>query len=92
VTIIVVDSTVVATESEYELSSTGMAILFGIKCGVTSKPNCVIPRAEGVYQPICSQEASHTYKCKIKDQRCNRCHPTPVAYDPAPPDLQVKSN
>ena len=49
-TIITVDSTVVATDSEYELIWTGMAMLFGINCGVTSKPNPVIPRAKTVCQ------------------------------------------
>jgi hypothetical protein len=37
-TIIIVDSIVVATDSEYELICTGIAMLFGINCGVTSKP------------------------------------------------------
>jgi hypothetical protein len=49
-TIITVDSTVVTTDSEYELRNTGREMLGGITCGVTSKPNVVIPRPESVYQ------------------------------------------
>jgi hypothetical protein len=41
-----VDNTVVATDSEYELRYTGMIMLLGVGCGVTSRPNIVIPRAE----------------------------------------------
>jgi hypothetical protein len=48
-TIITVDSTVVATESEYALSCTGMEMVSGINCGETSKPNNVIPRTNNVY-------------------------------------------
>jgi hypothetical protein len=55
-TIIAVDSTVVATESDNELSCTGMETLSGINCEVTSKLNDVIPRAEAVYQLIRLQE------------------------------------
>jgi hypothetical protein len=47
-TIITVNSTVVATDSAYELSVTGLKVVYGIGSGVTSRPNSVIPRAENV--------------------------------------------
>jgi hypothetical protein len=65
-TISTVHSTVVATDSEYELSSTGRPMLSGITCPETSKPNIVIPRAESVYQLITPEESSPTYRPKIE--------------------------
>jgi hypothetical protein len=59
-TIITVDSTVVATDNEYELSCTGLTMLSGIICGEIPKPNNVIPRAENasIHSLICPQESS----------------------------------
>jgi hypothetical protein len=89
--IITVDSTVVTTDNVYELSSIALQMLSGMLCGITQRPNNVIPRAEGVYPKlICPQELLHTYRTKIEAQREDGCHPTTVAYDPAPPDLQIK--
>jgi hypothetical protein len=45
----VVDSKVEVTDSENQLICTGREMLPGMSCGVTSKPNIVIPRAECVY-------------------------------------------
>ena len=84
-----VDSTVVTMDSEYELICTAQKRLVGITCGVTPKANIVIPRAESVYQLICPQGLEYdTYRPNVEDQRDNYYHPTTVAYDPAPPDLQ----
>jgi hypothetical protein len=92
-TIIMVDSTVVPTDSENEVSSTGTKMSSGIDCGETSRPNSVIPSTEsaGIYLFICHEEPPRTYRPKIKDQRASYRRPTAVAYDPAPPNLQVKS-
>jgi hypothetical protein len=89
-TMINVDSTVVATDSEYELSCTGMAMLLGINCGVTKKSNPVIPKATSTYQLMYPDEPSRTYRAKIKHQRDNYGLPTSVAYDPGSPDLQIE--
>jgi hypothetical protein len=64
--IIAVDSMVVVMDNEYELSCTALTMLSGIICGETLKPNNVIPRAENIYQFLCSHElSSHTYGTKI---------------------------
>jgi hypothetical protein len=67
-------------------------MLGGINCGMTSKLNTVIPRAEGVYQFSRTPNPLHTYSRKIEGQRGNCCYPTPVTYDPAPPNLRVGTN
>jgi hypothetical protein len=86
---ITVDSIVVVRDSEIALRYTGMPILAGISCGVTSSANSVIPRPKSTYQPSYPWEPLHTYRCNIEDQRDSHCHPAPVACDPAPPDLQI---
>jgi hypothetical protein len=60
-TIITVDKIFVITDSIYELINTAFPRLSEITCGVTAKPNSVIPRAESIQELIHSREPSHTY-------------------------------
>ena len=61
-TIITVDSTVVTTDRMYELIDIALNRLLGMSCGVTSRANMVIPRAESIYHFTHPQEALHTYR------------------------------
>jgi hypothetical protein len=83
-----VDSTVVARDTAYSASSTGMKMPRDGRLGaVTYKPNNTIPRAERVYYLGYPQKLAHTDTPKSEDQKDNCCLPALVAYDPAPPNL-----